>query len=629
MKTMFKVVIIIALSAIFAFGPLNSSCASANNVEYFVSKYVVNINIENDGSAVFEEKITYVFNGSFDGVLRSINTSGTGGIQEQEVYIDKNGNLEQLKQENSGNPGTYYFQMENNLAKFELHEPVKDDIKTFVFKYRLADAITRYIDIAEFNRRIIDQSWEIALNNIVAVISIPQGSSANNISVFAHGPLTVESRVVDDRNVEITVPVISPGDYVEARVLFPPELAPYSTKFKDKYALSEIMETEKKLAAEANIKREEARRLVKEHEEKKRRLESEKELRVKKLQPVGQIIAGIMFLLWFYILLTIYFRYDRKYRHSFKDKNLTEPPGNYTPAEMSTLIWGTLQPRDLIATALDMIRKKCLVINYNNVSSKNTSDEENSNNFIISHNNLIPIEHPGLKAHESFLIDWFLNKIGNGELVTTDEINEYVKDKKNSYQFKSDFEKWKTLVREEAVSLNFFEKSIKRGKYLGLNSGIVYIVAGILISTLLSVFSSIILTVMGIVLLVYSVLLKERSVYGNEQCAKWLAFKKFLKEFSTLERVKIPSIAQWEQYFPYAVSLGVAKDVMKQFSAVYNEQDFSDSNLTYLYGVRYNYLMRFSSILNNTIRTVENIVDTPTNIANSPDLSHFGAGNDL
>jgi len=626
---MFKVVIIIVFSAFFVFSPLTSSCVSANKAEYFVSKYIVNINIENDGSAVFEEKISFVFSGSFDGILRSIDISGTGGIQEQEVYVvDKNGNLEQLKHDNSENPGTYTFEIENNLAKFMLYEPVKDDIKTFVFKYRLADVITRYIDIAEFNRRIIDQSWDIALNDIVAVITVPQGSSANNISVFAHGPLTVEYKVVDDRNVEIKVPVISPGDYVEARVLFPPELVPYSTKFKDKYALSEIMESEKKLAAEANIKREEARRLLKEQEEKKRRLESEKVLRVKKLQPVGQRITEAMFLLWFYILLTIYFRHDRKYRHNFKEKKMTEPPGNYTPAEMSMLIWGTLQPRDLIATALDMIRKKCLVINYYNVSSKSISYEENTNNFVISRNKQVPVEHLSLKAHESFLIDWFLNRIGNGESVTTNEITEYVKDKKNSYQFKSDFEKWKYLVKYEAASLNFFEKSIKRGKYLGLNTGIVYIVAGILISTLLSVFSSIILTVMGIVLLVYSVLLKERTAYGNEQCAKWLAFRKFLKEFGTFERTKIPSIAQWEQYLPYAISLGVAKDVIRQFSDVYNEQDFNDSSLTYLSGESYSCLMHFSRILNNTIRTVENIVDTPTNIASYPDSSHFGTGSD-
>lgn len=623
MKTTFRVVIIIILSVFFAFSPLLSSDVSADKVEYFVSEYVVNVNIENDGSVVFEEKITYVFDGSFDGIHRNIDISGTGGIQEQKIYIDKNGSLEELKQEDSENPGTYSFQVENNQAEFRLYEPIKDDIKTFVFKYRLTDVITRYSDIAEFNRKIIDQDWNIALNNIVAVISVPQGTSANNINVFVHGPLTVESRVVDDRNVELIVPVISPGDYIEARVLFPPELVPFSTKFEDKNVLSEIMETEKRLAAEANIKREEARRLVKEQEEKKRRLESEKELRVKKLQPFGQIVTAAMFLLWFYILLTIYSKHDKKYRYSFKDKYLNEPPGNYTPAEMGALMWGTLHSRDLMATALDMIRKNYLVINYNNTGSKSISDEENTNDFVISHNKQIQAEH--LKAHESFLIEWFLNKIGNGESVTTNEINEYVKDKKNSFQFKSDFEKWMSLAKQEAISLNFYEKSIKCGKCLGIFSGIVYIIAGILISTLLSVFSSIILTVIGLVLLVYSVLIKERSLYGNEQYAKWLAFKKYLKEFSNLERAEYPSIAKWEQYIPYAISLGVAKDLIKQFSDVYNEEDYNDSSLTYLYGGKYSYLMRFSSILNNTIRTVENTVDATTNMANSPDSSIFGA----
>ena len=631
MKTIFRFVINILLIALLVLSPLLPSKVSANKVEYFVSNYVVDINIENDGSAVFEERITYVFDGSFNGVFRDIDISGSGGIYEQEVFIDKNSSLEQIKLDNSGDPGTYTFQVENNLAKFKLYEPVKNDIKTFVFKYRLTDVITRYNDIAEFNRKIIDQGWNIPLNNINAIISVPQGSSANNIRVFVHGPLTGECKIIDDRSVELEVPVVSPGDYVETRVLFPHELVPYSIKYKDKNALPEIMETEKRLAEETNIKREEARRLLKEQEEQKRRLESEKGVKVKKLKPIGQIATIVMFVLWFYIISTIYFKYDRKYRHSFKEKYLSKPPGDYTPAEVSALVWGTLHLRDLMATALDMIRKNYLVINVvnNNETKKDISDEENThnentNNYKISRNKQIPPEQ--FKAHESFLIEWFSNKIGNGESVTTNEINEYVKDKKNYLQFKSDYDKWISLVKKEADSLNIYEKSIKHGKHIGSCTGVVYIIGGIIISTLLTVISSIILTVLGIVLLVYSVLIKDRSAYGNEQCAKWLAFKKYLKEFSNLEGAEDLSITHWEQYLAYAVSLGVAKDVVKQIPDVCNEQTFNDSSLTYFYDGMYSYLMCFSSILSNTIRAVESVDDTTTNIANSSDSSPFGTG---
>lgn len=610
-------IIIILLTAFFIFGPLASSHAASNNAEYFVSKYIVNINIETDGSAVFEERITCFFKGSFDGFVRDIDISGSDGIQEQEVFIDRNGNFEQISPEESGNAGTYSFQAENNTAKFKIHEPVKDDIKTFVFKYRLNNVVTRYSDIAEFKRKIIDSSWNIPINDVTAVITVPKGTSVDNLKIFIHGTLAGESRVIDDRNIELTVPVVSPGDYVEARVLFPPELVPYSTKVVSVEALPRILDVEKRLAEEANIKREEARRFVKEQEEKKLRLESEKGLKIKKLQPIGLIITLAMLLAWFYILFNIYFKHDIKYKHNFKSKYLSKPPGDYTPAEMSILVWGTIHPRDLMATFLDIIRKKFIIISSNidnNANSQDFTADEKTDNYKISRNKQILNEH--IKAHESFLIELLLDKIGNGESVTTNEIFEYIKKRKNSSQFKSDYNKWISLVEQEAACLNFYEKSRKHGKHIGLIFGVVYLLVGILLSATLRLFSPMLLTISGIILLVYSSLLKEYSLYGNEQYAMWLAFKRFLKEFSSLEKDEGISLAKWEQYIPYAVSLGVAKDVIRQFSGIYSELDFYDKKLTYLFGGKDSFLMLILSSFNNTMNAVENIIDSKTNEEN-------------
>ena len=46
---------------------------------------------------------------------------------------------------------------------------------------------------------------------------------------------------------------------------------------------------------------------------------------------------------------------------------------------------------------------------------------------------------------------------------------------------------------------------------------------------------------------------------------KWKAFKNFLSDYSQLEEAKITSVYLWEQYFVYAIALGVSKKVVKAY----------------------------------------------------------------
>ena len=62
---------------------------------------------------------------------------------------------------------------------------------------------------------------------------------------------------------------------------------------------------------------------------------------------------------------------------------------------------------------------------------------------------------------------------------------------------------------------------------------------------------------------------KRRSQPAHEDLRKWEAFKLFLLHFSNMERHEIPSLVIWEHYLVYAVTLGVAKEVMKQLEIVF------------------------------------------------------------
>ena len=74
-----------------------------------------------------------------------------------------------------------------------------------------------------------------------------------------------------------------------------------------------------------------------------------------------------------------------------------------------------------------------------------------------------------------------------------------------------------------------------------------------------------IIIIMGVILFIS--LTKAR--YPRKELAeakdKWQAFKNFLSDYSQLEEAKITSVHLWEQYFVYAVALGVSEKVVKAY----------------------------------------------------------------
>jgi uncharacterized membrane protein len=123
------------------------------------------------------------------------------------------------------------------------------------------------------------------------------------------------------------------------------------------------------------------------------------------------------------------------------------------------------------------------------------------------------------------------------------------------------------------------------------------------------------------------VTINKRTRYGNEQKAKWTAFRNFLKDFSRLDKAGLPSIVIWEHYLVYAISLGVAKEVIKQLPLVISEYDYNDGNLTFLSGYGSSIVFTdFTHVLDSTISSVTNAIDNAMNVANSTLSSSSGSG---
>jgi uncharacterized membrane protein len=112
-------------------------------------------------------------------------------------------------------------------------------------------------------------------------------------------------------------------------------------------------------------------------------------------------------------------------------------------------------------------------------------------------------------------------------------------------------------------------------------------------------------------LLIYALVIRRRSRYGVEQYKMWKAFRRFLKHFSQLNKADLPAVTIWEHYLVYAITLGVAKEVINQLRVVFREEDFKNSSLTYLYyghyGHNYSYFDTIDNVTNTMVKTTESV----------------------
>ena len=589
--------------------------ADASSGTYDITSYDVLVEIAENGDAKVTEAIEYSFSGSFNGVLRDIDFSRTSGISDVTVRVSQNGSERTFTGASTGAANTYEATTAGNLMKLKVYEKSGSDTKTFIYGYTLKNVVEKYNDIATFNRKIIDAKWTVPLENVRITIKIPEGASKDDLKVFAHGPLTGTSSIKDSSTFDFTVPLVQ-GTFVETLAIFPPKLVPGSTNTFNRDELPAILTNEQKLADDANKLREEAIK----------KLERENFLKNLKgtLDPIF-ILATI-----FGLAATAYgnLKFSKEVKPQFEGDYYRELPGDYSPAVMSYLMMkGGSKPEDIMATLLDLARKKVVSLTLVSTTEKGLIFKTTDEVYRLEWLKREKLDE--LRPHEAFLAEWFIDRIGGGEGLDIDDLEKMTKKKTFARQFAKDYEKFKAYAIDEGEAQGFYtgNKTNGIGTFIAIGFGL--IILGGLSTFLLGPGFGIAAGVSGLLLItsmgIQSVR-KKLTPYGAEQKAMWEAFKKFLLDFSNLEKADIPAITIWEHYLVYAVSLGVAKEVIDQLPRVFSERDLSDPNLTYMRGYgSYNSMYMMNHMVSDTVRSVASAVNT-ANIASSAMSSGSGGG---
>ena len=539
------------------------------SASFNISDLNVEAKLQKDGSMLVSEAVTYDID-EINGVYFDIDAKGYGGITSLQVFEDEGHYEDNVISYREVDPINYEVTESDGVYRIKLYSRNYNNVRTFKFVYTLPEAIEVYDDVAQLNRKMVGQDWQQGISTVKVTIEIPVPKDYNNsnILVFGHGPLTGEVDKVEN-TVVYKLDNYYPGDFLEAHILMEPEIfSEFNTSnIIHKNMKQELLDMEVRLADEANAERENALK---------------REQRLQKISSNAKPIMGGIASIWAVLMYYIHIIFKRKNKSKDDIKYLRDLPDDSSPALVGGVITKSVNDNEILATIVDLIRRKVLTLDTSGTKTIITLTGSTEK----------------LSVQEKTIIDIYINDFGDGKSLDLKSFGFF---QKVPMKTAKKFERWSNYIISEMNRKGLVYE------HMGCGAMFIFVLISIVIA-----FGSIIQTILtenpifmigiplGAILFISTVIAESPSKKMAETKSKWQALKNFLSDYSQLEEAKITSIHLWEQYFVYAVALGVSDKVVKAYRKALDMGIITDtdgiSNLAYSPIFNRNFSRSFSNL---------------------------------
>lgn len=567
---------------------------NTNVMGYFeINKYDIDATLMKNGDLYVEENIQYSTNETRNGVYRDINIgnnenklNSASSLELYEVLVD-NIRYMQVNTANNGQEGVYEYASDNgNKFKIKVFAPFENVGRTVKYKYVLKDVAVKYNDVGDLYWNFVGKTWEDDIKNLNIKITLMGDMGPNDVYVFGHGADNGSFKKLENNIILLSAQNITPGQAIDARIVFPNTAISDSNKIVDKDGLEKIINEEKR---KENL----AQNLIKTKEAVNK---SQKQI------VLGSVIFSLL------LIIYTYYKYDKE--KVARIEYFRDIPDNLEPAILGNIYNGKSNGRHFWATFFDLVRKK--VYKIEKVTRENNK-EEYIVKYIEKNKDIV------LKYFEEETVECINKCIDGKDQIEFTSLNKKVRAR---MQTTKSFIDWESDVKKQKE--NIIEKPKEASKGIKWLTGInVVITIGILI--IFALFSSqpemIMFVVMfyGITTLAYTLFIRsfERNTHFVEllffavhfvgfqfalyaiayninapymYLAYLIAFfgfnyalkamkhsdkeiditcklkglKRYITDFSRLNEKDIEYINLWEQYLVMAIMFGVPKKILKR-----------------------------------------------------------------
>lgn len=225
---------------------------------YTINKVDIFSNVNADGSLTISETRQYKFDGNFHGCYIDINKKGFESLKDVSVEDVSSNKLFTPREPSDTEeypPGKFEVTEQDGKYRITWYFNEKDTVKVYKVMYKVFYPVKLYTDTADLNHMFIGKDWQVPQKNINVLIELPKKFSRNEVSIFGHGPLEGKVAFKDDKTVEYSLSRLEPGEYLEARILFPASFITNNSLKINEAARSKIMSEELNLAKKSDEER--------------------------------------------------------------------------------------------------------------------------------------------------------------------------------------------------------------------------------------------------------------------------------------------------------------------------------------------------------------------------------------
>ena len=495
-----------------------------------------------------------------------------------------------------------YYGMINDDGNFEIAWGVGLDdssaTKKYQISYTVEDAVAKYNDYAELYWQFVGSDFEINADKITGTITLPsQAPSKDEIKVWGHTEdLNGEIYVTDLDKISFELDGFNSGRYVEIRTLFPTSMIVSTSRTHDADILEYVIDEETEWANEANARR--ARRDA-----------------TNFLITLVVVIVCVL-LSVFSILRAI--KQANKFKGKTKYKPTQEleyyrdlPRENATPAQSLYVYFETksgIAANDIgkvvSATLLNLNLKKHIEFQV--------EKEKNKEKITMK---ILNADTKDLSTDEKVVFEFLQKACKDNNEITVKEFEKYIKRTsttdilalKTNINGQTKRELIKQQIYDAEQEKVYKDQSSQTTIYALIIFFAIFAIA--FTSEFLNVFGYIgifgLIVCQVIAIVINSRTLKKINVYtqkGINEKEMWRGLKKYMEDFSMLDKREVPEIAIWEHFLVFATAFGIADKVLKQLKVVYPniENDLNVNTYTCMY-----FMMNtnFSSSFSNAIST--------------------------
>lgn len=567
MKRLTKVLVTLWIALLVVF-PL---FVSAQEIDFNIVSEKIHAQISSDGSVRFTEEYLYDVD-YMNGAIFMIDRTGYE-LKDYQVGIKDEQTQDYIMFEESptGASETFQVSQSSDRYEFKVYYPQQNQKVTFVLEYTLADLVTNFSDTAEFNRKIVGENINDHID-VEALIVLP-GKVANkeDFRAWGHGAPQGDVQLIEydgKSAIQVKVPHNAPNQFVEINSIFPIALTPNNENKREVAKKNEIIERENG------------------------QVEQDRETYATQLGWIrlGSMLLAILMPVLPMGLLTYYLGKKKALNpHPVHlPDHIYTLPEDITPALMATSVFRAAPTtEDLTATVVDLARKGYLKLTEIKKERRGLFSRGDQSTVLIEPGANYHAE-AALQKHEKYALQYVLP---DGKPITLQELEELAS--KDRSLAKKNYNLWTRFVnftQVRGMQLKGSTKEQSMASTMGI-MGLVFIPVFVVIGislinhTAYQHFIPWIAVIGGIswlmIIIVWMFVLFKpiRTAEQDRRIKEWNGFKNMLNDIGNFNMREIGSLALWEEFLVYAISLGVADKVVEAMKMEFKPVELEQMNV--------------------------------------------------